>query len=280
MSIKMNILVKALPEVYREYASCEAFDLKGVKTSMNDNISRIKDTNYYQISGWMINRLRLKGVALSVYSIIYGFTQDGENESSASLQYYCDFCGGVSKPTIIKALKELTEKGFIIRREEIINGVMFVRYKANLQVVKEFYEGSKENLTGVVKEFNQGSKENLPNNKSNNKYPENKEIYITIIDFLNEKAGTSYRASSRSTQEHINARLAEGFTVEDFKTVITKKCAEWKGDQRMEQYLRPVTLFGTKFEAYLNAPLAQRKTFGANGVQVNTVKDDDLDDIL
>ena len=69
--------------------------------------SRIKDENYYQIQGWMINRLGLKGVSLSVYAIIYGFSQDGENEYTGSLQYLCDFCGGVSKPTIINALKSL-----------------------------------------------------------------------------------------------------------------------------------------------------------------------------
>ena len=72
--------------------------------------TKIKDDNYYQISGWMINRLNLKGVALSAYAIIYGFTQDGENEFTGSVQYLCDFVGGVSKPTIIKALKELVEK--------------------------------------------------------------------------------------------------------------------------------------------------------------------------
>ena len=76
--------------------------------------SRIKDENYYVIQGFMINLLGLKGVALSVYAIIYGFTQDGESEFTGSLQYLCDFTGGTSKPTIIKALKELVEKQYII----------------------------------------------------------------------------------------------------------------------------------------------------------------------
>ena len=79
-----------------------------------------------------------------------------------------------------------------------------------------------------------------------------KEIYKHIIDYLNEKVGTHYRATNKTTQKHINARLTEGYTYDDFKTVIDKKCAEWKGTS-MEQYLRPETLFGTKFESYLNA---------------------------
>lgn len=76
--------------------------------------------------------------------------------------------------------------------------------------------------------------------------------YKSIIDYLNEKVGAKYRASNKATIKHINARLSEGYTVDDFKTVIDKKCAEWKGTN-MENYLRPETLFGTKFDSYLNS---------------------------
>ena len=77
-------------------------------------------------------------------------------------------------------------------------------------------------------------------------------IYISIVDYLNERAGTKYRASTGKTKTLIHARLAEGFTLDDFKTVIDKKCAEWLGTE-YEKYLRPETLFGTKFEGYLQA---------------------------
>lgn len=73
----------------------------------------------------------------------------------------------------------------------------------------------------------------------------------SIIDYLNSKLNSKYKYSSEATVKHINARLNEGFTVDDFKIVIDKKYAEWKGTER-EQYLRPQTLFGTKFESYLN----------------------------
>lgn len=72
-----------------------------------------------------------------------------------------------------------------------------------------------------------------------------------IIDYLNSKTGKGYRWQTKSTQSHINARFAEGYILEDFKNVIDKKTAEWKGG-KMEQYLRPETLFGSKFEGYLN----------------------------
>ena len=118
----------------------------------------MKNESYYQISGWMINKLKLKGIELNIYAIIYGFSQDGESEFKGSLKYLSEFTGGTSKPTLIKALKDLTEKQFIIRREEIINKVKFNRYRANLPLLKEFDGGSKETLQG-------GSKETLPNNK-------------------------------------------------------------------------------------------------------------------
>lgn len=76
-------------------------------------------------------------------------------------------------------------------------------------------------------------------------------IYTPVVTYLNEKAGTKYRASSAKTQKVIHARVAEGFTLEDFMAVIDKKTAEWMGTE-WEKFLRPETLFGPKFESYLN----------------------------
>ena len=110
-----------------------------------------------------------------------------------------------------------------------------------------------------------------PNLKSLNNKP-----YKDIIDYLNWRAGTSFKSSGKTTQQHINARLAEGFTVEDFKKVIDNQCAKWKGN-KWEQYLRPSTLFGTKFENYLNAPV---QTYGANGIAIEPSAEDDLEGIF
>lgn len=74
-----------------------------------------------------------------------------------------------------------------------------------------------------------------------------------IVTFLNSVTGSNYRSTTDKTRKLIAARIAEGFTVDDFQTVITKKAKEWQGTD-MAQYLRPETLFGTKFEGYLNQP--------------------------
>lgn len=78
-----------------------------------------------------------------------------------------------------------------------------------------------------------------------------------IVDHLNLKTGAHYLSSSEKTRSLIKARLREGFKVEDFYTVIDKKVAEWK-ETDMAKYLRPETLFGTKFEGYLNQSVKPR----------------------
>lgn len=88
--------------------------------------------------------------------------------------------------------------------------------------------------------------------KEENSKEEDKKIYIDVIAYLNEKAGTNYRASSEATKKLIRGRLAEGYTLEDFKTVIDTKCAEWLNTD-YAKFLRPSTLFqNSKFEGYLN----------------------------
>jgi uncharacterized phage protein (TIGR02220 family) len=91
-----------------------------------------------------------------------------------------------------------------------------------------------------------------------------KELYISIVEYLNQKAGTHYKHTTQKTRTCIHARLSEGFTLDDFKTVINKKVDEWKGTS-MEQYLRPETLFGTKFEGYLNAKINKEEKKPKNG---------------
>ena len=76
--------------------------------------------------------------------------------------------------------------------------------------------------------------------------------YAEIVSLLNGAAGTAYRPTSRKTRSLIRARWAEGFALADFAAVIDTMVAAWGDDPKMSAYLRPETLFGTKFESYLN----------------------------
>lgn len=230
-------------------------------------MNEILDGTYYIVHGWIKNQLRLKGVKKDVYAIIYGFSQDGETEFKGSVKYLAEWLD-CSRQTIMKALQELTESGLLIKRVEIINNVQFNRYKANLQVVKNFYGGSKETLQGVKKfdggsqkTLQGGSQKTLHNNDNISKEKDNN-IYIIaerVLLYLNEKAGTGFKPVE-SNLKFIVARLKD-YSENDLKAVIDKKVKEWKRT-KMQAYLRPETLFNaTKFESYKNGLSAESKNF-------------------
>lgn len=171
--------------------------------------------------------------------------------------------------TIISSLNRLEEYGYI-RRKNIYKGKQIIR--------REIMIGSKADFTGVVTPVSRGYRSSL-HGGSDADFTDNRTInrtsnraeedilsgkpdhapYQEIIDYLNSKVGTSYRASSKATQRLVKARVNEGFEVKDFKKVIDIKVAAWKNDPKMSQYLRPATLFGTKFESYLNEPMPTRQ---------------------
>lgn len=73
----------------------------------------------------------------------------------------------------------------------------------------------------------------------------------TIISYLNQKAMKHFQPTAKETKKLILQRFKEGFTVEDFKTAIDKKCNDWLYSE-YDTYLRPSTLFGDNFESYVN----------------------------
>lgn len=88
--------------------------------------------------------------------------------------------------------------------------------------------------------------------------PKPKDIYIPeykeIIQYLNTKSGRKFKHNTSGTKTKIKARYEEGFSLDDFKRVIRTKCDKWLNSEKYEMYLRPETLFGNKFESYLNEP--------------------------
>lgn len=77
--------------------------------------------------------------------------------------------------------------------------------------------------------------------------------HFEIIEYLNLKTGSKFKPTTKPYVQAIRSRLKEGYTVDDFKTVIDKKCREWKGT-KLEKYLTPKTLFApSHFDTYLNS---------------------------
>lgn len=98
-------------------------------------------------------------------------------------------------------------------------------------------------------------------------------VHKKIIDYLNSKAGVHYKHNANATKRVIDARLKEGYTLADFIAVIDKKVAEWINNPEMSKYLRPTTLFGPKFESYLNQKAVnpmQYQKYGTKRVEKGT----------
>ena len=83
------------------------------------------------------------------------------------------------------------------------------------------------------------------------------EVYESIISYLNQKAGTGYKSETNSYRTFINARLKSGYKIEDFYKVIDNKSNEWMGTD-FQKFLRPETLFGNKFDSYLNQNVTKK----------------------
>lgn len=121
-------------------------------------------------------------------------------------------------------------------------------------------EGSKEPLSS-----SQGEHDPTPPKNSAPKAKKESVPIAEIVQILNEAAGTKYRASTQATRRHIKARWREGFRIDDFRAVIEHKVSEWGSDPKMRQYLRPETLFGSKFEGYLQAARLWKSGAGPPG---------------
>ena len=179
------------------------------------------------------------------------------------------FDTGIDKEMIIKILDRF-EKADKMKYE---NGWLALKNFVNNQKCSDNPEDIEkallqvpENLKNWININNKLIKSNI---KSEHK-PLQGALIKEIIDYLNLKAKKRYRYTNKANNERIQARLNNGFSLADFKTVIDNKCFHWLNDPKMCLYLRPETLFGTKFESYLNEninppnkpdPYAGEKTF-------------------
>lgn len=114
-------------------------------------------------------------------------------------------------------------------------------------------DGCVQNEQTYTREYTETTTEN------NNNVSEEKPLKVVwteetkhIIDYLNKRTGKKYSVKTKKTAQLIHKLLDNGFTVEDFERVIDIKCKQWLNNEKMNQYLRPRTLFSEKFEDYLN----------------------------
>ena len=177
----------------------------------------------------------------------------------ANNKYFADLYE-VTNASISKWIKMLCDAGYIKSQIFYKEGTKEID-KRRITIVND---PIKEKLNTPIKEKLKDNNTSF-NNTFNNTYeiysPAKAEPnipYKEIVEHLNIRTGSSYKHTTKKTKELIKARYNEGFTLDNFKEVIDKKCVEWMNSD-MEKYLRPETLFGTKFEGYLNQVVQQKK---------------------
>lgn len=110
--------------------------------------------------------------------------------------------------------------------------------------------------------------------------PDGASFHWEVLDYLNLKAGRQYKRV-HAHANRIKARIKEGYSLEDFKTVIDFKVSEWMGKDDFEQYLRPETIFGTKFDSYLAQSKAKSEpTAQGNFAPVDSGDTDEFREML
>lgn len=163
-----------------------------------------------------------------------------------------------------RATKKLKSFGFVDTALKKANGAPTLHYKVDTKEVSEWIlkklkngnlrnsrmdsEETQESLTEITTKTTTEITNNniLSGNPTVSRIP-----YKEIVDYLNEKTGKNFKHKTAKTRKFIEARWNQDFRLDDFKKVIDVKTDEWLNTDS-DKYLRPETLFGTKFEGYLN----------------------------
>lgn len=239
---------------------------------MNENekgINKIKEDKEYfhMIPNSVFYDVNLTDKQKLIFAEIYQLAQ--KNGYCFASNMYLSKKMNVDRTTIIRAITKLKELGYI---DTILN---YEEHSYNVKsrkiIIKgsgTMQQGSGTSATTEVHKCNRGSGtnatyNNINNNNINELYKnniysrakpddENEIPYKEIVEYLNTKADREYKTTTNKTRSLIKARYNEGFTLDDFKTVIDNKSASWKGKPDWDKFLRPQTLFGNKFESYLN----------------------------
>lgn len=231
----------------------------------------IREKNWFWLENDLVDREDISAMEKLIYMLLARYA-DKEGKCFPSQDKLCKITGIKDYRTIVKYLKQLEEKGLIEIKKN--NGKVNVYYLKNVSTPPTKNVGTKNATANFVEEPPTKNVGTPPTNFEgitihNKKDTINNTQYIKEIEevviHLNEKAGTKYKYNSKNTTKHIQARIREGYTLEDFKTVIDKKCSEWLNTD-MEKYLCPETLFGPKFEKYLNQKIIHKNI----GIPVST----------
>lgn len=183
-------------------------------------------------------------------------------ECWASNKFFAELYG-VHITNVSRWVNSLVDKGYLESQLVYKEGTKEIE-KRILRLSSVSKNVKTPNSKNVKTSISKNAKENntsinntsMNNNILSSNLDDTKGKAVEIIDYLNEKAGKRFSHKTKETAKHINARLKDGYTVEDFKRVIDNRVMKWSKDKKMKEYIRPDTLFTpTNFEKYLNDAL-------------------------
>lgn len=125
---------------------------------------KIREDNFFTIQGWMVTELGLKGNALMLYAIIYGFSQTANTRFTGSVDYLCSWLGGVSRPTVINTLDSLVDQG-LLTKESVTKGALIYNSYTAVRTSKKTLPDEETTSKKILFD---ASKKTLLNNNSNN----------------------------------------------------------------------------------------------------------------
>ncbi len=240
--------------------------------------------NYITIQGWMIQDLNLKTNEAFVFALIFGFCQDQESEFTGSVKYVCTWLN-CSKNTALKAIKSLVEKNLIIKKEVVINNVLFNKYSINFKKVNQICTtgsniergvqilngGSAETERGVVQKLNGGSAETEPNNTINKNSNNNKEKDSSFFVLIESKRGKSQRIDFDLFKNNFQVK-EEGIIISQRRT--DKTFSLEKFDNLLKQFFIEKTMLSFDSQNHFFSSLSlyiknnSTNTIGAVGKRV------------
>ena len=178
---------------------------------------------------------------------------------------------GLSESTVRRWLKRFEEDGQIeqkvTNRYRVIKVLNYAKYQdiPDDRVNSQMTGQATGLVTGLVTGQMTPNRTNKQSNKETNIDTYTAEAKL-VIDYFNRKTGKALKYTE-GNMRHIRQRMREGFKLSDFEKVIDRKYKEWHGSPKMQKFLRPETLFGSKFDSYLNEDDASD---GSTGVRIDT----------
>ncbi|KWZ77961.1 conserved phage C-terminal domain-containing protein [Anaerococcus tetradius] len=180
---------------------------------------------------------------------LYGVSKDTISKRIQNLKK----CEYIDPKTIYKDDGKTVEERKIFIKDLVVPPIDENVYTLSTKTSIPYRQNSLDPIDENVEE-NNTRYINTSINKNNiySRAEEKSDSFISeVVDYLNKKSDKNFKSNTNKTISLINARRKEGYTLGDFKKVIDTKTKQWQNDSRMNEYLRPETLFGNKFESYL-----------------------------